>query len=441
MHRKFPKPLLALSFAIAAWRAALAQPVPDANDAAPDSLPVSEEKKPLVPDAQIEEVLAIVERDYVRPVHPDTLALLARERSLDILDPYSVYLDPVELEYTDRDLAGSFGGIGVRLDETPASDGFRIEGAIIGSPALRAGIRAGDILVAIDGKATRGWTLGDMLSAAIGEPGTSVLVAVKSGMTGSARIVTIPREIIAVTTVRGVRCNANGTWDYRLPMGRAAYLRITGFAETTVADFDAALDAIERDDAGKLILDLRGNAGGLSQAAVEVADRLIDVGLLVTYLERNAAEPMQATPGVRLDWPIAMLVDGATISAGEILASALQDNGRVITVGARTYGKGTVQKIFRLAEGGAAKLAIAHYERPSGAPIERHASWGDPERGGVWPDSGMVITASDEQWAEWSEELSEHDERAVLALDAISGWPVKNDLVLERAIEALHATR
>jgi carboxyl-terminal processing protease len=392
-----------------------------------------------VPEGQLEEVLALVEREYVRPVSRDTLDLIGHTRTLEMLDPYSGYLDPAALAEFDRDLAGSFGGIGVRLDEAPTSERFRVLGPLIGSPALKAGIRAGDVLLAIDGTPVKGWTIEEMIGAAMGEPGSTVELTVRSLATGETRAVTIPRAVISVTTVRGVRCDPNGTWEYRLADGGAAYLRITGFSETTVADFDAALDAIEDEAVPGLVLDLRANLGGLTSAVADVADRLIDTGVIVTYRDRHEEERREATPGARLERPIVVLIDGDTISAGEILAAALQDHDRATIVGARTYGKGTVQNIFRLEDGGAVKLTIADYRRPSGAPIERHARWGDPERGGVWPDTGMAVAASDTQWVEWRRALIENDQRVILADGGSTDWPVPNDVALERALDALRS--
>jgi len=389
--------------------------------------------------SQVDEIIALIGREYLHPVSPDALASTARDALLLSLDPYSKYMDPVELGYFDEALKGSIGGVGMSLEPEAVGDGFRIRGPHYGSPAHAAGIRPRDVLVAVDRLKTQGRPLDDVLAGIRGEVGTTVTLDVRSGSNGKVRRVALKRGVIPLGTVLGARRAPSGEWDYVVRPDGPAYLRIIYFGETTVAEFDAALARIAEDNASGLLIDLRGNTGGVVSSAIAIADRLLDAGTIVTVRGRAGVEVHEAEPGVATRLPIALLVSPDTISSAEIFSAALQDHGRAVVVGARSYGKGAVQDIFRLAGGGAVRLTIATYERPSGRPIERHAQGGDPEHGGVWPDAGLEVQLTDDEWKAWTEAQAARDFAAPIDFGETTEIIGPDDRVLAKAIEALTA--
>jgi carboxyl-terminal processing protease len=204
-----------------------------------------------------------------------------------------------------------------------------------------------------------------------------------------------------------------------------------------VAEFDAALGRIAKEGVSGLLIDLRGNTGGMVSSAISLADRLLDAGTIVTIRGRGGAVVRKAEPGVETILPIALLISPETISAAEIFSAALQDHGRAVVVGARSFGKGAVQDIFRLAGGGAVRLTIATCERPSGLPIERHAQGGDPEQGGVWPDPGLEVLLTDDEWATWNAAQLARDFAAPIDFGETTEILGPDDRVLAKAIETL----
>ncbi len=397
---------------------------------------------PLIPEDRLSEVISILEREYFRAVTRDELAAVARDRTLKSLDPYSTFLDPARLAEFDRDLHGTFGGVGVRLDDTAMGDGVRVIGPLWGSPALAAGVRAGDVIVAIDGWAAKGRMLDELRAKLQGPPGSSVTIETRRDPSAGTRTVAITRAVIATSSVLGVRRDAAGAWDYMIGTGGDAYVRITYFTETTVADFDAALTDLEKKRPTGFVLDLRDNSGGLASAAIAIADRFLDRGRIAMFKGRSESEAKDATPGARLTVPLALLVSPQTTAAAELVAAALQDNHRALVIGARTYGKGVVLKVFPLeADRGAVKLTVAQYERPSGVPIERHMPGSDPDSGGVSPDPAMTTAATEEQWAEWSNALLAHDQLVSLVPEESSESPRHDDPVLDQALKVLAADR
>lgn len=283
-----------------------------------------------------------------------------------------------------------------------------------GGPALVAGLRADDVLLAIDGNALVDESIDEIASRLMGPVGSCVGVEV---LRDGARLgLQLTRASIVFETVRGARRGVDGKWVQRLDGSEVAYLRVSGFSSSTIDDVDAALGRVELEGARAQVLDLRDNIGGLSRAAIEVADRFLDGGTIVTFRERvdgaEVAEVREAIPGA-VALPMIVLVSPSTISAGEILAAALQDNGRARIMGARTFGKGTSQRVIALdGDLGAVKLTVATQDRPSGVPLDRHGSGGDAQRGGVWPDSGLEVAAAQTQWRTWGDELADLDLRA-----------------------------
>jgi len=382
------------------------------------------------------EVLTAIERNYYRPVDGERLYRTAVEAAVGSLDEHSAHLQGQGREELEASLDQEFGGVGLELalDATGAEP--IVVTPVFNSPAWRAGVAAGDTVVAVDGQATRGRPLRETverLRGVIGEPvGITILPAAAratldpaelTSVVGPARELVLIREAVAVESVQGDRRLPDGTWDWWLEgVPGVAYVRIGSFGERTAVELATALDSI----AGRglprgLVVDLRGNPGGLLDAAVAVCDEFLDDGVIVATRSRRGAdagrpdfvEERLASGDRRLaDVPLAVLVDGLSASAAEIVAACLQDAGRATVVGSRTFGKGTVQSLLPLSDGRSLlKLTTSEYLRPSRENIDRRPGVGDDEAWGVRPTAGYEVTPTAE------------------AADRLRGWRRRRDVV------------
>jgi carboxyl-terminal processing protease len=319
---------------------------------------------PLTPaeTGQIAEVLDRVRQEYVDEVDGPALIDNALRGLVGRLDPYSSYLDAEEYADLRVSTAGTYAGIGIEV--STADRALRVVRPFRDSPAAMAGIRSGDMICAIDGT-----PVGSDIDAAMarmrGPRGSTVkLGVVRAGFA-------LPLEF----TVERVQVDVHSVATLRLDDG-FIYARITGFSDTTAMDFAAGIARLRRDLGSKprgLVIDLRNNPGGVLESAVEVADQMLEEGLIVTADGRTPAArfSMSATPGDLLTGvPVVVLVNGATASAAEILAGALQDHHRAVLLGHRTFGKGLVQTVMPLASGRAIKLTTSRYFTPSGRSIQ-----------------------------------------------------------------------
>jgi carboxyl-terminal processing protease len=395
------------------------------------------------------EVLGHIDRAYLEPVDGEALFATAVEATVAKLDEHSAFLRGAARDDLESLLDQQFGGVGVELGLDDRTRAVTVLAPLPGSPAWRAGIVAGDVIDAIDGTATAGLPLREVIGRLRGRPGEPVRLLVTSrpatgtldpdtAAAGPTREVTLVRETVKVESVLGDRRRPDGTWQWMLQdEPGVALVRIVSFGEHTAADLDAAFEAIDREAAGGLrglVLDLRGNPGGLLDSAVATCDRFLDEGVIVSTAGRRAggaeagithrAEPGAALAGV----PLAVLVDGLTASAAEIVAACLQDNRRATVVGSRTYGKGTVQSILPLSDGHSLlKLTTSEYLRPSRANIHRRPDDGDDAVWGVSPDAGFEITppaASLERTRAWRRARDVGDQGAVASAAPRSADPV-----------------
>jgi len=349
--------LIALGGAVFAHRDA---PAP----AASTPVVVSVSKTPLsaADSAQISEVLERVQREYVDTVEGPRLIDDALRGMVGRLDPYSSYLDAEEYADLRVSTAGTYAGIGIEV--STADHALRVVRPFRDSPAAVAGIQSGDMIAAIDGMPV-GSDLDTAMARMRGPRGSTVKLAVVR--TGSA----LPLEF----TVVRAQVDVHSVALVRLDEG-FFYARIMTFSDTTAMDFAAGVARLRRDLGSKprgLILDLRNNPGGVLESAVEVADQMLEDGVIVTAEGRTPAArfSMSATPGEVLSGvPVVVLVNGSTASAAEILAGALQDHHRAVLLGQRTYGKGLVQTVMPLASGRAIKLTTSRYFTPSGRSIQ-----------------------------------------------------------------------
>jgi carboxyl-terminal processing protease len=368
-------------------------------------LPLARAQQPSTLPDSLAPALEIIEENYWRDISRDSLIEIIRSGDLNRLDPYSELLDSIAWSDMHLDLAGSFGGVGIFLKYDSVKQQHSVRGVFLGSPALAAGLRAGDQLVTVDSHNVQGMSEDDLFGMIRGEIGTTVRLTVQRDSLPSPIAFEVKRAKIEISSIRGSGRQADSAPDYRVDTEpEIAYIRITHFSSTTAADVDSALTRINASGAKALILDLRDNYGGLMRAARQVADMFLDSGVIVSLHGRAEDDTSYtAEPGTRWTYPVAMLINDGTVSSGEILAAALQDNKRVITIGNRTYGKGLAQDLFALPDSiRGLKLSTAAFFRPSRQPMERHLPGSDTTIGGVSPDSGMAITGpSDKLGAEY----------------------------------------
>ena len=314
--------------------------------------------------AQLAEVLDRVQREYVDTVSHPELVDDALRGLVGGLDPYSSYLDAEEYADLRVSTAGSYAGIGIEV--STADRALRVVRPFRDSPAATAGIRSGDMISAIDGTPV-GTDLDAAMARMRGPRGSSVKLAIMRTGQSLPLEFTVERAQVDVHSVAMMRLD-----DTYL------YARITSFSDTTAEDFASSIARLRRDMKAKprgVVLDLRNNPGGVLESAVEVADQMLESGVIVTADGRTPAArfTMEATPGEVLPGvPVVILVNGSTASAAEILAGALQDHHRAVLLGRRTFGKGSVQTVMPLAQGRAIKLTTSRYFTPSGRSIQGH---------------------------------------------------------------------
>jgi carboxyl-terminal processing protease len=360
-----PAPVAALAAALLTIVGSLAVLSPAgaraAADADPAAAPHGSAQLTLDDLRTFTDVFNQVRRNYVEEVDDRTLLESAIRGMLLELDPHSAYLPGDDYRNLEDNSQGRYSGIGI---DVQVQDGRIVVKAVInGSPADEAGINPRDIITSIDGEPIKGRQLTDAIDELLGVPGSKVdLVVLTPG--GEERHVSVEREYLQIPVL-----------SFDLLANSWGYFKLSLFHKETGVDLEQSLHSI-RDDGIELrglVIDLRDNPGGVLQGAVELADGFLDEGLIVTTRGRNstmqmefAARPGQWSPGT----PLLILVDGGTASASEVFAGALQDHRRAVIVGERTFGKGSVQSVLPLRNGGGIKLTTARYYTPSGRSIQ-----------------------------------------------------------------------
>jgi len=309
------------------------------------------------------EVFGRIKQDFVEPVTDKTLLENAIRGMLSGLDPHSSYLDAEDYKELQVGTTGEFGGLGI---EVGMEDGFvKVISPIDDTPAQRAGIQAGDLIIRLDSKPVKGMTLHDAVNIMRGKVGTDIILTVVREGVDKPFEVTITRDVIKVQSVKG-----------RVLEDGYGYIRISQFQSHTGENLAKLITKIRKESKGKingLILDLRNNPGGVLNAAVEVSDAFLESGLIVYTQGRVPDSELKftATPNDLIDGaPMVVLVNGGSASASEIVAGALQDHKRAIIMGSQTFGKGSVQTILPLKNNTALKLTTARYYTPSGRSIQ-----------------------------------------------------------------------
>ncbi len=306
-------------------------------------------------------ILAIVQKNYVDEVSTEQLVEGAINGMLTSFDPHSAYLTPDLYKELQVDTKGSFGGLGIEI--TMRNNILTVVSPIEDTPAYRAGVKAGDMIIKIDGQFTKDMTLVDAVKKMRGPKGSKVVLSIKRDKVNEIFDVSLVREVIKIQSVK----------SKQLEKGYG-YLRITQFQERTDSDVERVLEQWSRDGAIEgVVLDLRNDPGGLLTQAVKVSDTFLDSGLIVYTdgrLENQKQKYFARRPGSYTDFPMVVLVNGGTASASEIVAGALQDHKRAIILGTQTFGKGSVQTILPLDDNSALRLTTARYYTPSGRSIQ-----------------------------------------------------------------------
>ena len=426
------KPLVASTLLISLLAAPAWSQAPDSAAAAKP-----EGKLPLKEVRTFVDILDRIKHAYVEEVDDKTLLENAIKGMLSELDPHSVYLEPEAFQDLQISTTGEFGGLGI---EVGMENGFvKVVSPIDDTPADRAGVISGDLIIKLDETPVKGLSLNDAVNLMRGKPGsTIILTIVREGLNKPIEI-SVVRDIIQVRSVKS-----------EIIEDGYGYVRISQFQVHTGKDLDNAINKIQSEDnpLKGLVLDLRNNPGGVLQAAVEVSDLFLHEGLVVYTKGRlpNSELRFNATQGDVLEGlPIIVLVNGGSASASEIVAGALQDHRRAVIMGTNTFGKGSVQTVLPLQNDRALKLTTARYFTPNGTSIQAQGIVPDIEvqtakltrisdrsdqfreadlKGHLENNNGKDETKGNAEDPKEKETLAERDYQLYEALNVLKGWSI-----------------
>jgi carboxyl-terminal processing protease len=365
-------------------------------------------------------------------------------------DQHSQYLNEAEANPLRSEIHQQFGGIGVRIGFLGEQHRLAIVAPPdAGTPAARAKLQPGDFILAINDQTTDGIKMSDVLRLVRGEPGSLLRLKIESPSDPAPRTVELVREVINTESVLGDRRDKDGSWQFRLQGDpHIALIRITSFGDRTATEFANVLSKLTGEGVGAFVLDLRDNPGGSLDAAVAVCQMLLPGNKTIVETRGRGQALLHryesTVDGKFTDLPMAVLVDQNSASAAEIVAACLQDHGRAIVIGQRSYGKGTVQQLLPLESGKSLlKLTWASFWRPSGVNIHHADGVADDAKWGVSPNAGYESKLSPEEYKTYlayrdkrdsfgqiEENKSADDEAAA----KIAGFA---DRPLQRAIEFL----
>ena len=374
------------------------------------------------------ETLTMVKKNYVEEVKTKDLVYGAIKGMLSSLDPHSSFLNPEAFKEMQAETKGEFGGIGIQIGVKEGM--LTIIAPIEDTPAYRAGLKAGDKIIKVNNESTKNMSLHDAVSKMRGAPKTPVTITIVREGWKETKDFTLVREIIKIKSVKS-----------KLLEDGIGYVRINQFQEQTAEDLSSALEKLEQENMNSLVLDLRNNPGGLLNSAVSVTSQFLSDNKLVVYIKGKKGDRAEYNTGDKrpsYDMPMIVLVNEGSASASEIVAGALKDWNRAVILGAKTFGKGSVQSVIPLSDGSGLRLTTAIYYTPKGTSIQAT---------GIVPDivvklepkeKGMkhpVIREKDLERHlennEEKEELKEPEEMAPLEVEE------KDDTQLQRAIDLL----
>ena len=365
--------------------------------------PKDDSSKPLTKEDHYFELMRVfadtfeqIERNYVKDVDRRKLVEAALRGMMDELDPYSNYISPDDLAKFNVQVEQEFSGIGIQVTIDPPHTGrLTVTSPLPGTPAYKAGVRAGDKIMEINGKTTEKMTVEDAVKILKGKEGEEVTIGVLHQGHSQIEHLKMPRARIHVPTVLGDSYNPDGTWNFIVDAEKKiGYIRLSAFSRNTAKELKRELTELTSQGMKGLILDLRFNPGGLLTSAVEIADLFLDEGKIVSTTGRNKEERTQYArkSGTFSGFPMAVLVNRYSASASEIVSAALQDHKRAVVVGERTWGKASVQNVIELENGKSAlKLTTASYHRPSGKNIHRFPDSKETDEWGVMPDENYAV--------------------------------------------------
>jgi carboxyl-terminal processing protease len=326
----------------------------------------------------LSEEFQAIQQHYVNP-NPDALKLSqgAAGGMASALDRFSRFETRQDYAQSQSFLQGSFAGIGASVLQQ--DDQVQVAGVLPRTPAERAGLKAGDVIVSVDGQSTKGWTEDQTVQKVRGKEGTHVVLGLERN--GRNFQVDLVREVIQVPSL--------GTHVFA---GRVLYIHVFDFGDRTASEFDQALQANLKGSVNRIVLDLRGNPGGFVDAAVDVISEFIEKGNAVILVGRDGKDQPKAVTGSGRAFSnrLVVLVDGDTASASEITAGALKDYERATLVGVKTFGKGSVQEDFLLRGGDDLHLTIAHWLTPDRHPIDNI---------GITPDRTVALAQPADEYA------------------------------------------
>jgi carboxyl-terminal processing protease len=295
-------------------------------------------------------------------------------------DPYTRFMDPQQFQSLNNQTSGEMSGVGIKLESNRRTKQLIVAEAIENSPASKAGIKAGDIIVAIDGKSTKNMNVEDAIGLIRGEIGKSITLKIARGGANPFDI-PLTRAQIEVSSVF-----STVKQEGKLKVG---YIRLSEFSSHSSSQMEKAIKELNGKQVNAYVLDMRGNPGGLLQASVEIARMWFDNGTIVKTVDRKGGnEDFRAVQGSLTQLPLAVLVDGNSASASEILAGALKDNRRAQIVGSQTFGKALVQSVHSLSDGSGMAVTVAHYYTPNGTDIGHK---------GVTPDVKVDLNFAEQQ--------------------------------------------
>lgn len=334
-------------------------------------------------------VMEKVRKDYVegQNLKYQDLVYAALKGMLNTLDPHSEFMEPEKYKELQSDTQGAFGGLGIVIY---MKDNFiTVVSPMEDSPGFKAGIMTGDRIIKIDGKSTEKMSTQDAVKILRGEPGTDVKISILRPSSGQVKDYKLTRAVITVDMVKDI----NGKKEFPISDNKIGYIRLVQFGEKTSADLETALKKLKDEGMQGLVLDLRGNPGGLLDQAVDVCEKFLPRGdLVVTTEGRNPSQNSVRKARGRGDelhnMPMVVLVNLGSASASEIVAGCLQDTKRAIILGEKTFGKGSVQSILPLGDGSALRLTTAKYYTPSHKVIHEE---------GITPDIVVPVTDEDER--------------------------------------------
>ncbi len=322
--------------------------------------------------SKLEQIYSYIDANYYTDTDDDKLMEGIYSGLVEALDdPYSSYMSSDKYEEWSSDISGEFGGIGVTFTKDDEGE-FLIVSVIDDTPAYKAGLRAGDIIEAVDGKTYD--DMSDIVEVIRGEEGTSLKLKYKRD--DSEKTVTITRDIIQIESVKS-----------EIRKDNIGYIRISSFIETTSEDFRQALSEMEAAEVEGMVIDIRNNGGGLVSEGLDVADELLGKCTLICYVDNKGNKTYSYSDKDKTDIPYVLLVDGATASTSEILTAAVKDNNGGKIVGTKTFGKGIIQNTCKFKDGSALKLTVMRYLSPDGNEIHKK---------GIKPDYVVKLKKNDD---------------------------------------------